>query len=146
MDLLSEYDKEKIHQVFDNIHDTFSREIEIYTNEQESIINIDNTANPLFPNKNNKNIHKNFKSYKKKARIKYIGDQEKVVGIGSNNQLNLAFSRGEIRLKVDEETFNLIKNSTKIKVDDALCELISSPARPGPFSPNYWTIQLKRLN
>jgi hypothetical protein len=143
-DLLSSLDKSNIHKMFDDIHDTFAREIKIYKLEDEAIIDTDDSHNPLYGNNNNY-VKKEYKIYVKKARIKYQENQERGI-LGTDSQLNITYPRGTIRLKVDEETYKIITESKKIQIDDRLCELISSPSRPGPFNPNYWTIYLKQLD
>lgn len=144
MNLLSEEDKQNIHKIFDNLHDTFSRDIEIYVSERETIVNLNPEFNPIFGEKDKNSPFVAHTKYVRKARIKYIGDQERVYGIGLNSQLNVSFAKGEIRLKVDDETYKLIAKAKKINIDGNICELISSPIRIGPFNPNYWMIQVKQ--
>ena len=146
-DLLSALDKSNIHEMFDNLHDTFARDIKIYIIEETTIIDTDGNHNPLYGDTDHGKTVENVKEYSKKARIKYSTSQDRTFGpIGGDSQLNVTFPRGLIRLKVDEETYGLITKAKKIMIDDRLCELVSSPARPGPFNPNYWTIELKQID
>lgn len=146
MDLISAEDKSLIHQMFDDIHDTFSRDIDLYVEEKSINIDTDKNHNPLYGLPRTDKKYKQVKKYTKKARIKYVSEQDRIWGAGTDSQLNLNFPRGLIRLKVDEDTYKLIVKSSKITLDDRLCELVSSPSRPGPFNPNYWTIYLKQLD
>lgn len=143
--LLDSIQKSSIHDVFDNVHDTFKRDIYIYVTEEETFIDTDGNHNPLYGDSEQRRRTKEAEQYTKGARIKYMGEQDRIYGVGVGSQIGISFPNGGIRLKVDEETYNLIKKAKKIRVDDRLCELVSSPSRPGPFNPNYWTIYLKQL-
>lgn len=149
-DLLSAIDKANIHLAFDDIHDTFARNITIYVKKNETIIDTDGSHNPLYGNigggNNRQGNGPEYQIFTKKARIKYMGLQDRAYNPeGANSPINVNFPIGTIRLKVDSETYQIITKSKKIQVDDRLCELVGDPARPGPFNPNYWTIELKQV-
>lgn len=145
-DLLTAAQKADIHLRFDDIHDTFARDITIYVFEDTTFIDTDGSHNPLYGDPEGER-ERPPTTYTKKARIRYIGgEQPRFPNAGTEGQTNLTFPAGTIRLKVDSETYTLITKAKKIKVDDRLCELASAPARPGPFSPNYWSIYLKQVD
>lgn len=148
-DLLSALDKSNIHQAFDNLHDTFGRDITIYVKKNVTIIDTDGNHNPMYGNERQNQGNSNgpeYETFVKKARIKYMGLQDRTYNAdGTNSSINVSFPIGTIRLKVDQETYLLITKAKKIQVDDRLCELVGDPARPGPFSPNYWMIELKQV-
>jgi hypothetical protein len=146
--LLSGTQKSSIHAVLDRIHDTFVREITIYKSNEEILIDTGNgTENPFY------NVPKSeqdqIETIQTSARILYETDQKRVGmadGIGNDDGSNLSFPTGRVRLKLSKEAYDLIVKAKKIKIDGVLHELISSPARPGPFTPNYWTVFLKRVD
>lgn len=145
-DLLSSLDKQNIHAMFDHIHDTFARNITIYISQDSALVDTDGNHNPMYGDKNPEKPVTNFVPYVKKARIRYGGSQDRGGPPGADSQLNVSFPKGMIRLKVDSEAYQLLTKAKKITVDDRLCELVGAPARPGPFSPNYWTIELKQVD
>lgn len=150
MDLISSIDKTSIHEAFDDLHDTFGRNITIYVKKNETIIDTDGSHNPMYGETGGGNSGQGngpeYQTFVKKARIKYMGLQDRAYNPESaNSPINVSFPIGTIRLKVDEETYRIIVKSKKIQVDDRLCELIGDPARPGPFNPNYWTVELKQV-
>lgn len=145
-DLLSSLDKSNIHAIFDDLHDTFARDITIYVSEDGVLIDTDGNHNPIYKTPSSE-TSKTLKPIVTKARIKYNDIQDRVYGPdGSNSQLNMTFPKGSIRLKVNQEAYALIVKAKKISIDDRLCELVSAPSRPGPFNPNYWTINLNQID
>lgn len=143
--LIPEADKSIIQGAFDSIHDTFSRTIQIYVDGESALIDTDGSHNPLYGDGGGEKIggKPNLVSYTKRARIKYMGLQDRQTLAGGSN---VNYPRGTIRMKVDSDTYSIIRKAKKIKIDDRLCELIGAPARPGPFFPNYWTIELRQID
>ena len=146
-DLLSSIDKAGIHAAFDDIHDTFARDITIYIAGDITYVDTDGKHNPIYEEQDSENITRPIITYSKKVRIKYLGAQDRIYGLGgSDAPIGVSFPKGTIRIKADQETYELITKAKNIKIDDRLCELIGAPARPGPFNPNYWTVELKQVD
>ena len=105
----------------------------------------DGSHNPIYGDGGGEKIggKPNLVSYTKRARIKYMGLQDRQTLAGGSN---VNYPWGTIRMKVDSDTYSIIRKAKKIKIDDRLCELIGAPARPGPFFPNYWTIELRQID
>jgi hypothetical protein len=143
-DLLSAAQKANIHGVFDDLHDTFARDVVFYVSEEGTFVDTDGNHNPLY-GRPEEERQLELIPHTKKVRIKYLSSTDRAFGV-TDAQLNLSFPKGAIRLKVDAETYQILVTSKKIKVDDCLCELASMASRPGPFNPNYWTVYLKRLD
>lgn len=143
--LISDDDKAAIQAVFTDIHDTFARDITVYKLGEAVFVDTDGSHNPLYSEESSLIQENELVPFTVKARVKY-GSQQGREGLGANAQLGIQVPDGTIRLKVDETTYGLITEAKKIKVDDRLCELISAPARPGPFSPNFWTVFLKQID
>jgi len=143
MSFLTEEEKEFVHGVFDELHETFARDIVVFYNEDSVFVDTNNGHNPIYgPPSRSMPREPDLKKITKKARIKYLSDQSE----SENLLANVSFPKGYIRLKVDQETYSLITKAKKILIDDILTELASPPSRPGPFSPNYWTIFLKKVD
>lgn len=145
-DLLSSEQKESIQARFRDIHDTFSREIQIYVLEDETLIDTDGSHNPIYNSpEDGTRTEQVLTQYTTNARIKYMDNQSSQIR-NTNININVQYPEGTIRLKIDSTGYDLIKKATKLRVDDNLCELASDPSRPGPFSPDFYTIYLKRTN
>jgi hypothetical protein len=59
-------------------------------------------------------------------------------------QVGLESNRGDVRLKVNEETANLIKQSVYVSVNGLLFENPDDMEPVGIFSTHYYTIYMKR--
>lgn len=140
--LISDAQKSAISAVFDDIHDTFARDIIIYREKETAYVST-NTS-PIYRRPVDGDPPSREKEqYTTRARIKYIGVQgEDDENLGA--QTNLDFPYGSIRLKINQGAFELIRTAEKINVDGRLFKMDSEPARPGPFSPSYYTIVLVR--
>jgi hypothetical protein len=139
MDLLTSAQKQLISEAFDHLHDTFGRTVNLYVKEKEVYID---TGNPFYGN--TKKPQEGFELTTIKARIKYLKDESAQKSIGENN-LDINMPDGNVRLKVDEEGFLLLKSASKIEVDGILCQIGSSPTRVGPFDIKYYTVYLKYI-
>jgi hypothetical protein len=145
--LLTLAQKRQLNAVFDQIHDTFARDIVIFKQGESSLIAIDLDSNYLYDRKkDSKSTIETLEKYTTKARIKYFGEHEKNAVVGGEKDPRITFPNADIRLKVDESAYNLITSSKRIEVDDQLYTLVSDPARTGPFFSSYYVIYLKRVN
>lgn len=140
--LLTASHKAQIAAVFDDMHDTFSRDITIYKEGEAVLIGIDDDYNYLYDRrKDSKAQTPALQKYTTKARIKYFGEQEKD---GAGKDIGLRMAYGEIRLKIDSAAYDLIRSAAKIEVDGQLYRLRSDAARTGPFSAQYYVVYLQR--
>ena len=74
---LTEYQKDNIRNIMDNIHDTFAREITIFKKEKKIFIATDSTYNALYSRiKNQAGSDKVVEVIKMKARVAYAGNFE----------------------------------------------------------------------
>lgn len=142
--LLTSAQKQSIEDNFDDIHDTFKEDIEIFIKEGPDIP-VASTFDPLYGVNTEGSRDPSQKvevKHTKQARIHYP-DQ----GIeGDGGDINIPASRGRARLKVDLTTLELIKQATKIKVHGDLYSLDGDPVPQGPFSTNYYIVFLQRIN
>ena len=148
MDLLTPESKQSVQAAFQNIHDTFSRPINIHMLQSGTVAVItDPTYNSLYgQTANAKHADPILKSYSTNARILYNKDQKLANGSDERSLANLLWAMGAIRLKIDAAAYQMIKDCKKIEVDGQLCELDSGAARTGPFIADFFTIFLKRAD
>jgi len=144
-DLISSSDKSKFDKVFDDIHDTFAREITIFKKEKKVFVATNNTYNALYSRiKNQKGSDKIVETLKLKARIAYAGNFEFLRQSSENEILGIDIPSDHIRIKINEEGYNLLKKATDIEVDGELFNISSDAAKSGMFSIKYYNILLKR--
>lgn len=144
-DLIPGSDKNSFDEVFDDIHDTFAREITIFKKKQKVFISTNSTYNALYSRmKNEKGGEKIVEEFKIKARVAYAGNFEFLRQNSENEILGIDIPSDHIRIKVNEQGYNLIKQATDIEVDGELFNVSSDAAKSGMFSVKYFNILLKR--
>lgn len=144
-DLISNSDKNSFDNVFDDIHDTFAREITIFKKQKQIFIATNSTYNALYSRiKNEKGSDKVVEVIKIKARIAYAGNFEFLRQNNENEILGIDIPSDHIRIKVNEQGFNIIKQATDIEVDGELFNVNSDAAKSGMFSVKYYNILLRR--
>ena len=142
---LSSAQKTAIKDVFNNMHDTFARDITIYQTETNVFVATNDTYNALYKRlKNSTREEKTVTSTTAKARILYISKQMEKDLSGLAAQINVPIQEGMVRLKITEATYNLFKKATKIEVDGDLFNIVSNAGGIGQFDITYYTIYLER--
>lgn len=144
--LLSDAQKSQINNVLNNLHDTFKKDIIIYSEVIEE--NLETSFNALY--KRPANLAKSSYSTKltseiAQARVHYVNEQ-KELDISGLAEMGLKLSNGIVRLKVTKEVLEKILTCSKIEVDDVLYSLISDQKNIGPFGNNFYMLFLKREN
>ena len=148
--LLSAAEKEALNAVIDDIHETFAREITIYKEAGTVVIATNPSYNPYY-NQNfgqnagqivNNPIYKTFK-----ARIYYNDDTTKRYfnEAGLKSQIKLELVVGSIRLKINQEAYDFVKDGDSRRYDvDGKRYILNSTFRPhGLFDNQYYTLYLK---
>jgi len=144
-DLFSSSEKSGFDRVFDDLHDTFGREITIFKKSQKVFVATNSTYNALYSKtKNQKGIEKVVEAVKIKARIAYAGSFENARSNDENEILGLDIPSDHVRLKLNLEGFNLIKQAKDIEIDGELFDIVSDASKSGLFSVRYFNILLKR--
>lgn len=148
MSIFSDDEIGEIEEMLDSVHETFSIPITYFTNKEEVILISNPNHNFLF---NGAPTNTTTQSVEVtgviQARVlhakKYSVNALKFEG---NNLSNILLAEGEIRLKVDVDGHDILKEAKRIRVDGFLCE-ISSDGRPiGPFSRKYYSYILKPIS
>ena len=143
--LISNSDKDAFDDIFDSIHDTFSREITIFKKEKKVFISTQSTYNALYSRmKDEKSIEKTVEAIKVKARIAYAGNFEFLRANTENEIMGLDIPADHVRIKIGETGYNLIKQATDIEIDGELFNISSDAAKSGMFKVKYYNLLLKR--
>lgn len=142
---LNSAQKTSIEKCFDDLHDTFKRDIYIFIEEGPDIpASID--YNPLYgrtpitPKDPSQRVEV---KYTRQARIYHMGN---AIEKSSDTSLHIPSSEGKVRLKVNSETLELLKKSSKVEIDDDLWVVIGDASPEGPFSRNYFFVYCRRMD
>lgn len=142
-DLIPGPDKQRFDDVFNDIHDTFARDITIYKSEKQAFVATNNTYNALYSRVlNQKGNEKKVEPVIVKARISYFNGNSKEDGF--NQDTGISVPGDSIRIKIDENGYTILKQSTDIEVDGELFDVVSDASKSGMFSVKYYQIFLKR--
>ena len=143
--LIPEDQKKAMDDVFDDIHETFAREITMFKKEKQVFVATNNTYNALYSRiKNEKGSSKVVEEIKIKARIAYAGNFEFLRQNSENEIMGIDIPSDHIRIKLNKEGYDILKQATDIEIDGELFNVSSDPAKSGMFSVKYYNILLKR--
>ena len=147
--LINDSDKERFESVFDDIHDTFARDIKFIKEAQRVILSTDPNYNYLYKNVKGavKSIKRNVVQATFKARILYIGRQnEDIFDKDVDAQIKVEKNVGEVRVKVDKTGYEYLKGTKRCEFDERKFSVISDEMPHGLFSPKYYTFYLKPVD
>ena len=147
--LINDSDKEQFEAVFDDIHDTFARDIKFIKEAQRVILSTDPNYNYLYKNVEGavKSIKRNVVQATFKARILYVGRQnEDVFDRDVDAQIKVEKHVGEVRIKVDKSGYEYLKGTKRCEFDGRKFSIVSDEMPHGLFSPKYYTFYLKAVD
>lgn len=141
--LFSNDDKDFVGGLFDSLHESMSREITLFYNNNGGNISesseYDSDGN--WATVENQDISTETIT----ARVNYLKEQTDA-GIGAKSHSNLPVSNGKVRLKIHKDDYSKIKLAEKILIDDFFFEVDGDPDVMGIFGYEYYSIMLKRIN
>lgn len=144
---LSTVQKNFINQVIDNVFDTFSREIAVYSNPRETVISTSASYNYFYDKDIPSVDNKQFTTIKNtfQAKIKYL-DQSKTPVAGADTQQKIEYPSGSVKIKVPAAAYDILKEARRVEFDGRRY-LISSDSKPyGMFGPRYYSFILSPIN
>lgn len=146
MDLLTSGQKEEVGNVFEHLHDTFKRPIYSHKDAEITILSEDPNYSSLYGRQiNSATRPKTLQKQSFFARILYQKPEIKASNLGGDSSLKILLPNADVRLKVDEEAKDYIKDSKRIEINNELYEIVSYPQPLGPFSYNYYIIHLNKI-
>jgi hypothetical protein len=146
--LLTSAQKSAIQSALSEVHDTFARDIYVYIEKKISTRPANLNYNPLYGRtKDDSKLSSQTTLVKHtvQARVSYAPNQSESI-IDAGAQFNLTASHGKVRIKVDSDGYEKVKDSTRIEIDDNLFIVDTDAKNVGPFSTQYYTVFLKREN
>ncbi|NDG53033.1 MAG: hypothetical protein EBY39_08430 [Flavobacteriia bacterium] len=147
--LINNIDKDSLESVFDDIHDTFAREIKFIKDAQKVILSTDPYYNYLYKNSRGQinSVKNKIVEAKFKARILYVGRQEEDLFDGeTNSQIKVDKHIGEVRIKVAKDGYEYLKNTKRCEFDGRKFTIVSDEMPHGLFAPKYYTFYLKAVD
>jgi len=147
--LINDNDKEAYESVFDNIHDTFAREIKFIKDAQRVILSTDPYYNYLYKNSKGQitSVKRKIIEATFKARILYVGRQNEDLFDGETSaQIKVDKHVGEVRIKVAKDGYDYLKETKRCEFDGRKFSVISDEMPHGLFSPRYYTFYLKAVD
>lgn len=145
--LLNNNQKNQLEDVFTHVHDTFARDITIYTVKKQIFVATNQTYNALYSRiKDATTEKKEVTSTTVQARVQYISKQYIESEYGLRAQTNLPISAGELRIKLDETGYTSFKFANRIEIDGTVWSIKTDASRIGLFSPKFYTLFLERAN
>lgn len=145
--LIPDSEKQNIANVFDDMHDTFGRDIVVYQRDNEIFVATSSTYNALYSRvKNAPTSRTKVTSTTVKARILYRKEQKEMDLPGTKSQINVQMDEGTVRVKIDEAGYKLFTQAAKIEIDGEVFRIVSDPAKVGPFVVKFYTLFLRRAD
>tara|TARA_Y100000592_G_C5482423_1_gene326500 strand:- start:2974 stop:3438 length:465 start_codon:yes stop_codon:yes gene_type:complete len=144
--LISQADKDAIEAIFNDIHDTFARDLYVYKQPATTVISPSLDYNGLYNNvQGNKTIQNNPQIRTFKARIKYLDTSEETTEnvADLNSQLQVQRPIQEVRIKIDKAGYEYIKDSKRVELDGRRFVINRDVVPHGVFSPNYYNVYLR---
>jgi hypothetical protein len=142
-------DKDGLESVFDDLHDTFARDIKFIKDSQKIILSTNPNYNYLYKNTQGQmsSVKNKIIQTTMKARILYVGRQfEDSFDAEAGAQIKVDKHVGEVRVKVNKDGYDFLKGAKRCELDGRIFT-ISSDERPhGLFSPKYYTFYLKPVD
>ncbi len=138
--------KNALHAVMIDIHDTFKRTLKCIKEGQEIVLSTNPNYNHIYKQPLD-NIERSVVERDIEARIYYIPRKtNENVSLSSEGSLQLDQPAEEVRLKLIPDDYEFVKESSRFIVD-GVPYAPSSPAVPnGLFGSGFYTIYLKRVS
>lgn len=145
--LIPDDDKAAIGNVFNDIHDTFARNVTVFQRENEIFVATNGTYNALYNRlQNQQTTRTKVTKQTVKARILYRQDQKEMDIPGTRTQTNVPLGEGVVRVKIDEAGYQLFKKATNIEIDGEAFRIVTDAGKIGPFVVHFYTLYLRRAD
>lgn len=142
--LISDSDKTSIGNVFNDMHDTFARDVIVFQRKNDIFVATNSTYNALYKRITNEQTTRTAVTKTTvKARVLYRQDQKEIDLPGTRAQVNVPLGEGVVRVKIDQAGYELFKKATNIEIDGEALRIVTDAGRIGPFSVHFYTLYLR---
>lgn len=138
---LSVIQKRSISDVFDSIHLTFARPITIYKDGERVSLSSNSQYNAFYRQQSS-NTEFTEISLETTARIRYVKADEELFAFkdgssASGNQNKVALPAGSVKIKVNKEAHEFIKDARRVELDGQRFSIVSNARQIAMFGPDY---------
>jgi len=142
--LISDSDKVGIGNVFNDMHDTFAREVTVFQRKNDIFVATNGTYNALYNRLSSQETKRETVTQTTvQARIKYNQDQKEIDLPGTRAQVNVPLGEGVVRVKIDPAGYALFKKASNIEIDGQALRIVTDAGRIGPFTVHFYTLYLR---
>ena len=143
--LLTSLQKAALQTAFEDLHDTFARDIYIFKEAKNIAISTNSNYNPIYDRNSSlsQTITKEVQKKSFKARIMYNTDRAEpyLAAPEIDSQLKLKVPDGTVRIKIDKGGYEYIKEAKRIEFDGRRFSIESDIRPHGLFEPTYYTTE-----
>ena len=144
--LLTTAQKAALQSAFDDIHDTFARDIYIYKEAKKISISTNPNYNPIYDKNSSlsQSVTRQVQKQTFKARIMYDTDRAEpyLASPEIDSQLKIRVPDGTVRIKLAKDGYEYIKGAKRIELDGRKFSIESDVRPHGLFDPTYCTFFL----
>tara|TARA_R110002110_G_scaffold344448_3_gene554452 strand:+ start:103 stop:561 length:459 start_codon:yes stop_codon:yes gene_type:complete len=144
--LLTLADKASLQSAFNDLHDTFARDIYIFKEAKKITISTSPTFNPIYGQSSSlpQTVTNQVQSGTFKARITYDTDRTEpyISSPEIDSQLKLRVPDGTVRIKIDKNGYEYVKTAKRLDFDGRRFTVESDVRPHGLFEPTYYTFFL----
>lgn len=140
----------KVNRLFNNLHDTFAREITVYKNAKRVAIASSPQFNAVYGSAGASNTFKyQTVSQTFSARIYYIKMDQEFFSNNSNNsdsQNKIIMPQGSVKIVVDPAGYEFVKEARKVEFDGITFAIKSDGEPIGLFENQYYEFYLTPID
>jgi hypothetical protein len=137
--LLSDIEKTAYSNVFNDIHDTFSRDVIVWKTPKKVVVSTNNNHNFLYNDQESLKVDYIPVSGTFKARVEW-GDPSKLI---LNPDIRTEIKGNVCRLKVKQDFINFMDGAAQVEIDGRKVEQIGSNKPHGLFDIDFYTLFFK---
>ena len=143
---LSDGAKQALAAQFNNLHDTFARDIVVYKEAKKIVASTDPNFNYIYNDTGGATSIQNVpQSQTFKVRILYDNDRdtEYFGEFGSVTKMKRVDAAARVRIKMKAADYSYIKDAKRMEFDGRMCLIDSDPRPHGLFGVDFYTLHLK---
>lgn len=147
---LTESEKSAYEDVMDNLHDTFSETVRVYTDASKTINTPNNSYNSIYGNAGSvESISYSPQFTDIQARVQYANnynDQFFTDEESDPPQLKIKIPLGKVRIKIKAEDYEVAKNGKRFEFDNRTFVIDSDFLGHGLFGTKFYTFFVKEIS